>query len=163
MFRDITVLIVIADYEFAEALDRKLSAQHFVTRRATSMWDAVREFEGADLLALSWALPNGNSAEVLDYWTRRDEAGPVLILSETTLDPCDVNALLTTAWNVVCAPFNVTEIGEIMERYAWIVRGAKCCREVGKLKRQLYALYLIVAALGGTQFVLPLVRNLLGG
>ena len=156
-----TVLIVTADEEFGNSLDRTLSSKGLQTRRATRLWGALKAMSGADILVLAWSLPNGNSRELLDYWLRSGEAGPILVLSQETLAPCDVNSILQKAWNVMCAPFDLAQIGEIMERYAWIVRGVRCCRDVVKLKRRVNVLMVIVAALGGTQILVPLLQYLL--
>ena len=161
MSTDMTVLIVTADEGFGNSLDRMLNLKRFQTKRATSLWGALKAMPGADILVLAWSLPNGNSKELLDYWLRSGEAGPILVLSLETLTPSDVNSILQKAWNVMCAPFDLTQIGEIMERYAWIVRGVRCCRDVVKLRRRVNVLIVIVAALGGTQVLVPLLQYLL--
>lgn len=162
MYRDVTILIVSAKWEDAEALDHALSSYRFQIIRASSFMAALRSVGASDIMFLDWCLPNGQADQVLTYWLRNARSGPVCVL-ENGLSGGQRNELMRKAWSVLSKPVDAEDVPPVAQRFAQGVRGQRALREIPKLRRWLVVLSIVVAGLGGTEIVWPLVKLLMGG
>lgn len=164
MYRDIKVLVVDDDNALRNLLVQTLSRVHFRTRSAATVSEALGAIEDWEPsgLVLDLNLPNGNGRTVLDVWHKGGNPGPVLVISGY-LKTGELNDMLDAAWNVLEKPFDPGLVERIVSRYAWVVRGQRCCEEVHVLKRRQRYLWIAIAALGGTQIFLPWIQNLISG
>jgi len=159
MYRDITVMVVEDDHDVREMICRALATRHFGTLRADSVQAALDQMAEADIMVLDLKLPDGDGRLLLDRWNRKLDIGPAVIVSAYVPER---NALLCEAWNVVEKPFDVDMLIRIVERYSMVVRGTRCCQKVRALEKRMVLMWIAIAALGGTQFFLPLIQRLIG-
>ncbi len=161
MYRDITVLILEQDRLCREAIDQRLSANHFHTICTDSIQFALEAMENAQILILDAALVNGDAALVINHWNKQEGTGPLCVMS-SDLDTEASNELLNNAWNVIRKPVRPETITSIVTRYAQVLRGIECCKRITSLQKRVYLLYVICAALMGEQVVLPLIEKAVG-
>jgi DNA-binding NtrC family response regulator len=159
--RDITVLLVDPDRAYRTAVGRQLSANRFRTICIDGMSPALQALEKADILITDAVLPNGDSEVLIEQWHKRDRGSGPLCITGTDIDLERSEELLSKAWNVLPKPYQAETIVALATRYATVIRGTDCCREVSVLRRRVNVLTLVVATLGGTQVVVPLIRQLI--
>lgn len=156
-YRDIKVLLVEDDVTLGALADARLSAKHFNVLRAPDKITAVGLLDGADILILDLHLPNGDGKELLRLWAKKLDVGPAIIITGYPVRDEDVSE----AWSILRKPFDMDRLVEAIERYAIVVRGMRCCKEVASLKRRMNLMWIVIAGLGGYEVILPLAQKLL--
>lgn len=159
---DVSILVVEDDRAIREMIRQSLERKRFRVLTADGVWQAVEEFDAADILTLDLNLPNGDGRNVLRQWIKLPGLKPSVVVSAYLVSG-EEDSLLASAWNVLRKPFDIDLLADIVERYAYVVRGDRCCREIAKLKRMVLMQWIALAGLGGTQFVLPLLKAWIGG
>ena len=158
MYRDISVLLVEDDELIAMAADAKLSAKHFRVLRAPDKITALKLINEADILILDLNLPNGNGKDVLQIWSRKLDVGPAMVITGCLVTDDEI----PEAWSILRKPFKIDLLVDVAERYAQVVRGMRCCKEVGILKKRMTLMWIAIAALGGIELIGPLAKFVIG-
>jgi DNA-binding NtrC family response regulator len=160
MYEDIRVLLVDGDSKSREDIDLALSRKRFQVVVADSLISALGHIEDVDILVLNDNWSNGNCKVLLNRWNKIPGSGPACVIT-SHLDEETVSEFLAGAWNVIPNEVDVDLLTYIVERYAHVIWGHRCCEKVPKLeKRQLY-MWIAIAALGGTQVFMPLIQSLI--
>jgi DNA-binding response OmpR family regulator len=159
---DVSVLVVEDDRDVRELIRQVLVRKRFRVLVADGVWQAVEKFAAADILTLDLNLPNGDGRNVLRQWIKLSGLKPSIVVS-AYLASGEEDSLLASAWNVLRKPFDIDLLADIVERYAFVVRGDRCCREIAKLKRMVFMQWLVIAGGLGTQYVMPLLKAWIGG
>ena len=158
---DIKILLVEDDRDVRLAFRRALERATFHVITAEDKLTAITAIhnEKPDVMILDLALPNGDGRELIDHWNRNPERGPVAVTSGF-LRHHESTELLADVTNVLEKPFDTDILIGKCREYAHIIRGRRCCKQVGKLRRQVMYQWLAIALLGGTQFISPLLQDL---
>jgi DNA-binding response OmpR family regulator len=157
--RDITVLIVEDDRDVREMICHVLERKRFTCLTADGVWQAVEKLKAADILTLDLNLPNGDGRDILQQWIKLPGLRPAVVISgHMTSD--EKNGLLALAWNTIRKPFDIELLAD---RYAYVVRGDRCCREIAKFRRVIFIQWLVIAGGLGTQYIIPLLKTWIGG
>lgn len=159
---DISVLVVEDDRDVREMIRQALERKRFRVIAVDGVWQAVEKFAAADILTLDLNLPNGDGRNVLRQWIKIPGLKPSVVVSAYLASGED-ESLLSSAWNVLHKPFDIDLLADIVERYAYVVRGDRCCREIAKLKRMVFFQWLAIAGGLGTQYIVPLLKAWIGG
>jgi len=154
MYRDITVLLVEDDTLIARAMDLKLSAKHFRVLRAPDKITAIDLIDKADIMVLDLSLPNGDGRDLLRQWVRQFDVGPSMVITGYSVTDDEV----PEAWSIMRKPFKIDRLVEIVEKYAIVVRGMRCCKEVRVLKKRMNLMWIAIAALGGIELIGPIAK-----
>jgi two-component system response regulator AtoC len=83
---------------------------------ARSGAEALELFEGVEVVVTDYAMPGMNGLELLDAIRRRDDSVPVVILTAQGSERTAVQAMKNGAWDYVVKPFDVDELGAVLER-----------------------------------------------
>lgn len=158
MYRDIKILLVEDDVTLGRLADARLSAKHFQVIRAPDKMTALTLIEKADIMVLDLMLPNGDGKDLLGVWARRLDAGPAMVITGYSVTDDEV----PEAWTILRKPFDMDRLVNFVEKYAIVVRGRRCCARVDKMKKQMALQWLAIAALGGVEIAVPLVKFIAG-
>jgi DNA-binding response OmpR family regulator len=159
MYRDIKVLLVEDDTQIRHLLDAALQRKHFDVTTADSLTNALSMLNKAHILIVDLGLPNGNGRMLLKQWNRNlNGSGPSCIITGTIVDG---NKELADTWNVLQKPFDPDLLVATVERYAAVVRGTRCCAKVQVLEKRMRLMWIVIAALAGTEIFLPLIKQLI--
>jgi two-component system response regulator AtoC len=83
---------------------------------ARSGAEALELLEGAELVVTDYAMPGMNGVELLEAIHRRDDSLPVVILTAQGSERTAVHAMRSGAYDYVTKPFDVDELGAVLER-----------------------------------------------
>lgn len=160
MYEDIKILLVDGDSKSRADIDLALSRKRFDVRVADSLISALGYIEDVDILILHDNWQNGNSKVLLNRWNKLPGSGPACVITDQ-LDQGNVAELLAGAWNVIPNEVDIDLLVYMVERYAGVIWGRRCCGKVGKLEKRQVLMMVAIAALGGTQIFMPLIQSLI--
>jgi len=161
MNKDITVLVVEDETYMRTLLDDGLSRDRFTVKTADRVVGALSLMEKADIIVLDLGLPNGDGRTLLNHWNRGSQPRPSIIITGGSLTKKEEDKLLQDAWNILKKPFSMALVTMVVERYASCVRGFRAFAEIEALRRRIMLLTIVVAALGGYEILLPLIKSVL--
>jgi two-component system response regulator AtoC len=83
---------------------------------ARSGAEALELLEGAEVVVTDYAMPGMNGLELLEAIRRRDDSLPVVMLTAQGSERTAVHAMKSGAYDYVTKPFDVDELGAVLER-----------------------------------------------
>jgi len=83
---------------------------------ARSGAEALELLEGVDTVVTDYAMPGMNGLELLDAIRGRDDSLPVIFLTAQGSERTAVRAMKSGAYDYVTKPFDVDELGAVLER-----------------------------------------------
>jgi two-component system response regulator AtoC len=94
-------------------LARTLGHEPLVARTGA---EALELLEGAEAVVTDYSMPGMNGLELLEEIRRRDDSIPVVILTAQGSEKTAVHAMKLGAYDYVTKPFDVDELGAVLER-----------------------------------------------
>ncbi len=83
---------------------------------ARSGAEAIELLEGVDTVVTDYAMPGMNGLELLEAIRHRDDSLPVIFLTAQGSERTAVRAMKSGAYDYVTKPFDVDELGAVLER-----------------------------------------------
>lgn len=160
MYEDINVLVVDGNPTSRTRIDLALSRKRFGVLTADSFVSALGHIENADILILHDNLVDGNCRILLNRWNKIPGSGPACVITNE-VNSRVMSDLLAGAWNILPNELDVDLLVCMIERYANVIWGRRCCKKVSKLEKRQLLMMIAIAALGGTQIFMPLVQSLI--
>jgi DNA-binding NtrC family response regulator len=156
MFESIKVLIVEDDFDVSSLLCRCLSSMSFETCKVQTVSSGLEHLD-ADIMFMDLTLLNGSAELLLDKWVKENK-GPVCIVSASVSRDGEGEWFSRGVWNVVGKPFELSTIESLAHRYGQVVLMKRTAGKVVRLQRIVYGLIIVVAALAGKEFIMPLMN-----
>ena len=98
------------------ALGRLAESRRHEAVLAKSGAEALERLEGVDAVVTDYAMPGMDGVELLKAIHERDESLPVILLTAHGSERLAVRAMKTGAYEYVAKPFDVDEMGTVIER-----------------------------------------------
>ena len=163
MNRNSKVLVVEDEDIILTLITRHLSAKGYEVGAHSLMWTALDVLDKFDILVLDLCLPNGDGRRLLQKWTERGVEWPVVVVSGRLTCAQLEDLIQEGAWNAFPKPFEMATLERVIDRFDFVRHLLHTDKEVKRLRRWVMILIVTVAALGGSEFVLPLIRTIIGG
>lgn len=157
------VLIVEDEDIFLTMITRHLSAKGYEVGAHSRIWTALDVLDRFDILVLDLDLPNGDGRRLLQKWTERGVEWPVVVISGKLTCAQLEELIQEGAWNAFPKPFEMATLERVVDRYDFVLHLLHTDKEVERLRKWVIILIVTVAALGGYEFILPLVKFMIGG
>jgi two-component system catabolic regulation response regulator CreB len=105
-----SILVVEDEPAIAESLAYSLRREGYAVKSASTLCDAERQLDDADLIILDLMLPDGSGFDLLAVVRKRPRAPAVIVLSSRDHEADRVAALETGADDYVTKPFSPREV-----------------------------------------------------
>src|SRR5215468_8102992 len=83
---------------------------------ARSGSEALAQLDGVDTVVTDYAMPEMDGVQLLQQIRQRDETLPVIMLTAHGSERIAVRAMKAGAWEYVTKPFDIEEMGQVIER-----------------------------------------------